>query len=79
MSTFASKEVIARRIRRLRDGRGLKQQQLAEQIGRTQASVCDWERGRYTPDRASLEALATFFDVSVAEIVFDDEPARGER
>lgn len=44
--------------------RGLSQKQLAEILGTTNSSVCDWEKGRSEPDGIALMKLAGCLNVS---------------
>ena len=60
---------IAENIVRLRHGRKITQEQLAEFAGVTKASVSKWENGQSTPDIAILPRLAAFFDVTVDELI----------
>lgn len=56
-------------ILRLRRERKLTQEQLADFIGVTKASVSKWETGQNTPDIVILPRLASFFDVTVDELI----------
>jgi DNA-binding transcriptional regulator YiaG len=44
-------------VRALRAELGLSQQALADELGIRQATVSDWERGRYLPRGASARVL----------------------
>ena len=52
-------------IRKLRRERGMTQEQLAEAMGVSTASVSKWETGQTAPELTALMALADFFEVSV--------------
>lgn len=52
---------ISENIIRLRHERKLTQEQLADFIGVTKASVSKWETGQSTPDITILPQLAAFF------------------
>lgn len=56
---------IAENIVRLRREKKMTQEQLAEFIGVTKASVSKWETGQSMPDIMILPQLASFFDVTV--------------
>jgi len=56
-------------ILRLRRERKLTQEQLADFVGVTKASVSKWETGQNTPDIVLLPRLASFFDVTVDELI----------
>ncbi|MDO5409829.1 MAG: helix-turn-helix transcriptional regulator [Lachnospiraceae bacterium] len=60
---------IADNIVRLRHDKKITQEQLAEFIGVTKASVSKWENSQSTPDITLLPRLATFFDVTVDELI----------
>ena len=56
-------------ITRLRQAQGLTQEVLADHIGVTKASVSKWERGQSLPDASVLAELASFFGVTLDELV----------
>lgn len=60
---------IANNIARLRHDKKITQEQLAEFIGVTKASVSKWENDQSTPDITILPQLATFFDVTIDELI----------
>lgn len=60
---------IHQNIRDLRKARGLTQEQLAEAMGVSTASVSKWENGQCAPDLAVLTAIADFFQISVDAIL----------
>lgn len=60
---------IAENIVKLRHDKKITQEQLAEFIGVTKASVSKWENGQSTPDIVILPQLATFFDVTVDQLI----------
>ncbi len=60
---------IGENILNLRRERRITQEQLAEFIGVTKASVSKWETGQSTPDILLLPCLATYFDVTVDELL----------
>lgn len=60
---------IADNIVRLRHDKKITQEQLAEFTGVTKASVSKWENSQSTPDITILPLLATFFDVTVDELI----------
>lgn len=53
------------RIAYLREQNNLTQQQLADKIGITRASLSHYEKNRREPDYKTLEKLADFFEVSI--------------
>ena len=60
---------LADNIIRLRKERKITQEQLAEFIGVTKASVSKWETRQSMPDILLLPQLATFFNVTVDELI----------
>lgn len=60
------------RIRELREGRGLSQGALAEELAVSRQTINSIEVGRYIPSLPLALALARFFDAPV-ERIFDDE------
>lgn len=55
---------------RLRHEKNLTQQQLADFLGVTKASVSKWETKQSLPDLLILPKLSSFFDVSIDELHF---------
>lgn len=53
----------------LRHEKRITQEQLADFIGVTKASVSKWENGLSYPDIETLPRLATFFDVSLDDLM----------
>lgn len=56
-------------IIRLRHEKKLTQEELADFMGVTKASVSKWEKGSSTPDIMLLPQLAAYFDVTVDELI----------
>ena len=63
----------------LRHDKKITQEQLAEFIGVTKASVSKWETGQSTPDITLLPLLATFFDVTVDKLMGYDPQLSKEK
>lgn len=53
------------RIKMLREQEGLKQADLAVLLNVSQATLSNWECGRYEPDQDALKVLSKRFDVSI--------------
>ena len=53
----------------LRKSKELTQKELAQKIGYTNSTICDWEKGRSEPSIEALNNLADFFDVSVDYLI----------
>ncbi len=60
---------LSENIKRLRREKELTQETLAEFLGVTFQSVSNWERGESYPDITMLPEIATFFKVSVDELL----------
>ena len=60
---------IAENIMRLRKHKGITQDELASFLGVTKASVSKWENGQSMPDIILLPEIATYFDVTVDELI----------
>ncbi len=57
-------ETFQQRLKDLRLSKNMSQKQLAEMLGTTNSSVCDWERGRTEPDKTFVLKLADCLNVS---------------
>ncbi len=55
---------IGQIIKKLRNGRGFTQQELAERLGVTYQAISKWENDSGMPDISQIVPLATIFDVS---------------
>lgn len=51
-------------LKDLRLSKNMSQKQLAEMLGTTNSSICDWERGRTEPDKTFVLKLADCLNVS---------------
>lgn len=60
---------IARTIVTKRREKGMTQEELAEFMGVSKASVSKWETGQSFPDIALLPKLASFFNISIDELM----------
>ena len=59
---------VGRNIRQLRVGRGLTQQQLADKLYVTRATLSNYENGRRHPNLIIAILIADFFQVSLDEL-----------
>ncbi|WP_173436158.1 helix-turn-helix domain-containing protein [Selenomonas ruminantium] len=55
---------FAKRLRELRENRGLYQSDMAKMLGIAVASYANWEQGRTLPALTYLPTLASFFNVT---------------
>ena len=70
---------IARTIVTKRREKGMTQEELAEFMGVSKASVSKWETGQSFPDIALLPKLASFFNISIDELMdFRPEMTQGK-
>lgn len=60
---------LGENIANLRKNAGITQDELASFLGVTKASVSKWENGQSMPDILLLPEIATYFDVSVDELL----------
>ena len=72
-----SKSNIAANLRQLRTHSRLSQEELAERIGVTRQAVAKWENGDTLPDILNCEALASFYDISLNDLVSYDPEKEG--
>lgn len=70
---------LADNIIRLRHEKKLTQEELADFMGVTKASVSKWEKGMNTPDLLLLPQLAAYFDVTVDELIGYEAQLSGEQ
>lgn len=68
--------MFAKRLKELREQRGISQKQLAEHLQVAQGAVGNWESGVRRPTVKRLQQLAEFFGVSVDELL-DTAPKKG--
>lgn len=61
------------RLKKLRQEKGILQDTLAEEIGVTKGTVSVWERGVRKPDFATLEKLASYFNVTLPYLLGESE------
>lgn len=61
-------------IKRLRQDKGMNQEQLAEQLHVTRQAVSNWETGKTQPDIETLTKIAEYFEVSVEHLIYGKEP-----
>lgn len=52
------------KLREIRKNKRLTQRELGAMIGRTGATICDWEKGKASPNLDELVALANIFSVT---------------
>ena len=60
---------ISKCINKKRKEKGITQEQLADYIGVSKASVSKWESGQSYPDILLLPEIATYFNITVDELI----------
>lgn len=70
---------LADNIARLRRRRQITQEELADYLGVTKAAVSKWENRQTTPDILLLPQLASFFGVTIDELVGYEAQLSGEQ
>jgi len=63
---------LGQRFKTLRTVKHLTQQQVADRMAVTKATVSAWETGRNMPDPFALRHLAKMYEVSVDALLWDD-------
>ena len=74
------RRLVGRNLKRIREGEGVRQEQLAELSGFGQQYISDIERGRRNPTVVTLFHLASALGATPADLVAFDagEPAGGD-
>ena len=67
---------IGQKLKEKRTALGLSQEQLAEQLGITRQTVANWEKGKTSPDIASVQKLSALYSVSLDELLKEDTSMR---
>lgn len=62
-----------RKLRRLRMLTGMSQQQLAKKAGKSQAHVCNLEKGKVQASAPTLKDLADALGCTIADLLRDEE------
>ena len=66
-------------IRKLRENKGLTQEELAERLHVSSKAVSKWENFRGYPDVSLLEPLAKALDISVIELLSGEDVRNSNR
>ena len=61
------------KLQELRKGKGLTQEELAQEIFVSRTAVSKWESGRGYPNIDSLKELAAFLSITVDELISPNE------
>lgn len=63
---------LEEQIKHYRKQAGLSQEKMAEKIGVSRQAITKWENGTGTPDIANLMAIADLFQISVDELLSNE-------
>lgn len=74
MPRIEGKLIINNRILELRSGKSLTQQDLADAIDVTRATVVALEKGSYNPSLELAFRLAKFFKTGIEDIFYEGKP-----
>ena len=69
-------KTITKNLRKLRQGKRLTQDYVAERLGVSTKAVSRWEKGDSTPDIEKLIAISDMFEISLDELVMDKVPTQ---
>ena len=61
------------KLQELRKGKGLTQEELAEKLFVSRTAISKWESGRGYPSIDSLKEIASFFSVTIDDLICSDE------
>ncbi len=59
------KDILKHRIREMRIIKGLRQEDIAAELGVSQGTYNNWETGRRTPELETILKIADFYDVKL--------------
>ena len=68
------KNTVARKIAYYRKKKGLTQSELSEVLHYSDKAVSKWERGESLPDAYVLYQLATYFGITLNDLIADGDP-----
>ena len=64
--------MVGQNIKKFREEKGLRQEDLAEQLHVTRQAVSNWENGKTQPDLETLQKIAQVLEVSVEEHIYGE-------
>lgn len=64
-----------KRLKDMREAKGLSQQHVGDAIGASRASIGQWESGTATPDLKTIGKIGTFFGVMGHFFIVEEEAA----
>ena len=70
------KRILSANLTRFMEDRQISRRQLCEELDIKYTTLCDWVKGRTSPNPAALEAMSRFFGVAVADFYIEvDQPS----
>lgn len=63
-------------IRDAREGKGFSQKELAQRMGVSQPTVCDWESGKKSPASKNLKKLSELLGCTTDYLIMGDDARR---
>lgn len=64
--------MVGTNIKKFREEKGYRQDDLAEQLHVTRQAVSNWENGKTQPDLETLQKIAQVLEVSVEELIYGE-------
>lgn len=65
--------MLSEKLKELRTGAGLTQEQVAEKLGVTRSAIARWESGKGIPDISNLILISDYFNISLDEMIKGDD------
>lgn len=69
MSSDASKQIMARNIKRYMDSKGISNQKLCDDLGFKYTTFMDWIKGVTYPRIGKIEAMADYFGIQKSDLI----------
>ncbi len=70
------KRILSANLTRFMEDRQISRRQLCAELDIKYTTLCDWVKGRTSPNPAALEAMSRFFGVAVADFYIEvDQPS----
>ena len=65
--------MVGNNIKKVREEKGLTQEQLAERLNVTRQAVSNWENEKTQPDIETLDRIASALDVDIERLIYGKE------
>lgn len=76
-ASMGAKMTLGEKIKELRRGRGLSQEELAEQINVSRQAVSKWELDLSLPDIDNIVQLSRLFGISTDQLLIEEQELPG--